>query len=509
MMKINKIIAGLFVATMFVSCFDDESSVANLSSLSEITIVEGSINKEYNIQRNETLTISPSFTQSNIEKPLKYTWEVDLEPISYEKDFVFVGNKLGSYNCRLIVENADGKTFFPFKLNVNSPYEEGITILSADTDGRPMLSFMQTPADKNEVGTFTTDELLTLNNNDIFFSSNPSDMLHSDATLFITCKGDDTSGDLPAVYYLNEKTFIVENMFTVPEYPNFKPEKLLIPTSYMNYVLPLYVLSEDGSVYNFTVTQAALEPSTKFAYKYAMATHMDDDNGAYYSLVMWDNEAKALVNAYNGGYGPYYLAPERHTDREKVMENNKSAENNYFAGRDFVTMVSVRATAAQKKLNGNEVIVLTKKGVMTYRTIVESSFWDQDDAGKYFMRVDKNEPSVVCLKKISIDENTPCIASKTYLTMLFAEGNTVRKWNYTTTQKISDSSTHLTVGSSSAIITGFEMSADQKVTYVAFYEPNEAGKNGSVWAFDTDKGTVLNKWENICYKPVKMIYKNK
>ncbi|MBQ7947688.1 MAG: hypothetical protein IJ277_05950 [Bacteroidaceae bacterium] len=506
-MKINKIIAGLFVATMFVSCFDDESSVADLSSLSEITIVEGSINKEYNIQRNETLTISPSFTQSNVEKPLKYTWEVDLEPYSYEKDFLYVGNKLGSYNCRLIVENEDGKTFFPFKLNVNSPYEEGITVLSADTEGRPMLSFMQTPADKNEVGTFTTAELLTLNNDDIYFSSNPSDMLHSDATLFIACKGSDTQGDLPAVYYLNEKTFIVENMFTVPEYPAFKPQKLLIPTSYTNYVLPLYILSDDGSIYNFTVTQAALEPSPKFAYKYAMATHMDDSNGAYYSLVMWDNEAHALVNAYNGGYGPYYLGPIRHTDRATAMEK---AENNYFAGLDFVTMVTVRATDAQKRLDGNEIIVLTKKGIMAYRTIVESSFWDRDDVGKYYMLVDKNKPSMVNLGgTLSIDEHTPCIASKTYLTMFFAEGNKVRKWNYTTSQMLSAASTHLTVGSDDAVITGFEMSADQKTTYVAFYEPTQEGKNGSVWAFDTDKGTVLNKWENISYKPVKMIYKYK
>ena len=53
------------------------------------------------------------------------------------------------------------------------------------------------------------------------------------------------------------------------------------------------------------------------------------------------------------------------------------------------------------------------------------------------------------------------------------------------------------------------MSADHKVTYVSFYEPNATGKNGSVWAFDTDKGTVLKKYENICYRPVKMIYKKK
>ena len=93
--------------------------------------------------------------------------------------------------------------------------------------------------------------------------------------------------------------------------------------------------------------------------------------------------------------------------------------------------------------------------------------------------------------------------------MLYAKGNTVKKWNYTQTQAITSAKTHVTVGSSTAVITGFEMSADQNVTYVAFYEPGQDGKNGSVWAFNTPTGEVLEKWDNICYKPVKMFYKYK
>jgi hypothetical protein len=67
----------------------------------------------------------------------------------------------------------------------------------------------------------------------------------------------------------------------------------------------------------------------------------------------------------------------------------------------------------------------------------------------------------------------------------------------------------LTVGSDNAVITGFELSDDHKKTYVAFYEPNQKGLNGSVWVFDTDKGTVLDKHDNVCYQPVKIMYKKK
>ena len=93
--------------------------------------------------------------------------------------------------------------------------------------------------------------------------------------------------------------------------------------------------------------------------------------------------------------------------------------------------------------------------------------------------------------------------------MLYAMGNKVCRWNYTSNQLLQNADVLLTVGSASAVITNFEMSADHKITYVAFYEPSQEGNNGSVWAFDTDKGTILHKYDNICYQPTKLIYKKK
>ena len=89
------------------------------------------------------------------------------------------------------------------------------------------------------------------------------------------------------------------------------------------------------------------------------------------------------------------------------------------------------------------------------------------------------------------------------------DGNKVRRWNYTSNQFITQTDVLQTVGSDDAIITGMEMSADHKRTYVAFYEPSQSGLNGSVWVIDTDKGTVLDKYDNVCYRPVKIMYKKK
>ena len=100
-----------------VACFSDETTEAT-RPLSHITIESG-IDSVYNIDKNATLVVEPVITQENKEKALTYTWEVNLEVYSHDQTLTFVGTTLGKYNCRLIVENEDGKTFFPFKFHNN------------------------------------------------------------------------------------------------------------------------------------------------------------------------------------------------------------------------------------------------------------------------------------------------------------------------------------------------------------------------------------------------------
>lgn len=500
-MKRFNLILCMVATLLFAACFEDETTIANMSSLSEITIEEGSISSVYHINKNEELVITPVISQSKTNKSLKYTWEINLVEYSHEKDFHFVGDKLGVYNCRYIVENEDGKTFFPFKLYVNSPYEEGITVLSSDANGRPMLSFMQTPSNENEFGTFTTEELLTLNNNDIYFSSNPTELRQSGDVLFLICQGSKNEDDSPAIYYLNEKTFVVESMFNITEYDDFKPTKLLMPSTWSPYVT-YPIICESGKVYAFSPYEASVGPSTNLPYVYSQATTVDDGD-YYYDILLWDKEVQGLALIY-GGYGPFYFSNQYHLSR---LESD-FASLNYFAGKDIITMVPVKMTAEEVKLNGYETIVLTKSGIMNYCVVVGTSFWGYNDDGTYKLH-NNGGFTMVGFGNLTINENTPSVASKTLQLMLFAEGNKVKRWNYTTSKQITAASEHAVVGSESAIITGMEMSEDHTRTYIAFYEPNQPGLNGSVWVIDTDKGTVLNKYENICYRPVKIMYKKK
>ncbi len=494
-MRLIKFYIILSVALVFGACYDDKSTEAT-NPISEITIVR--IDSVYDIYRNDTLIIKPLITQSNTPKPLKYKWEMDLNEISTDDSLFFIGKSLGKFNCRLIVENEDGKSFFPFTLYVNSPYEEGITILSNDPDGKSMLSFMQ-----NGSTGFVSGDCFAVNNPDIPFAAYAADMAQSGGSLILACQGGGESGDVPTLYYLNEKTFIVENMVEVPEFDDFKPTRLgLTSTSYSTTSFP--ILCENGKVYDFSTTECVVSKPRKFKSTYEQVCYVNDVQ--YFDILLWDKDNQGLCNIYNG-YGPYYCSETYHLD----LESPDFVDLNYYSGRDLVALVQIQMTPAQKTNAGNrqECLIVTKKGAKARLDLLPSCFWVYDNI-ENISKLDLTQNGTVALSKVPFDVSTPSVANKTYETMLFAKGNKIYRWYYPDKlSKISTETELLSVGNENCIITSLTISADHKKTYVAFYDPAKEGLNGSIWTFDTDKGTILDKYDNICYKPVKVIYKKR
>lgn len=501
-MKILKLHIALLALLMLASCFSDETTDAT-RPLSHITIESG-IDSIYNIDKNSTLVIHPVISQSNKEKPLSYTWEIELKAYSHEEAFTFVGNALGKYNCRLIVENEDGKAFYPFIVYVNSPYEEGITLLSKDSQGNSMLSFMQKPEPGSEAS-FTVGDCFAVNNPDTPFAAGAADIVQCSGSLIVACQGGGERDDLPTIYYLNEKTLVVENMFTVPEYDDFKPTILGIPeTGYSGVSYP--VICENGKVYEFSTTESAVANPRKLQSTYAQSCIVN--SGTAYDIVLWDSDNGALAQIYNG-YGPYYCSKEYHL----TLGDSLFRDKNHFVNRSLVAMAKVAMTTAQKVTAGDRQEFLILSNItgtpITRSEVLYTDFWGYDfvEMKPTFTTANTSQASIPA-NPLTVE--TPCVANKTYYSLLFADGNKVRRWNYNTNvSTLPKAPTLLTVGSDSAVITAFEISSDHMKTYVAFYEPTQEGLNGSVWVFDTDKGTVLEKYDNICYKPVKMFYKKK
>lgn len=505
-MKIFKWLSVLVLLPMLVACFSDKTTDAT-NPISDIIIEQG-IDTLYNIHQHDTLLIKPVITQKGENKPLSYTWEIDLKPYSHEETFTYIGKDLGKFNCRLIVENEDGKSFFPFIMYVNSDYEYGITVLSQAPDGRSMLSFMQEPMESGDTAKFTVDDCFARNNPDIEFAAGAADVVQSGGRLIIACQGGGENNDVPMIYYLNEKTMVVENMFAVPEFDDFKPTILGVPSVCPEAsVYP--IVCENGKVYDFSVNEAVVSKPRKLKYTYAQNCVLNV-SGGYYDIVLFDKENSGMSLIYNG-YGPFYCGEPYNM----MLGDSLFPIKNHFLNRELVTMTKIYMTPEQKNKTGHQEFFAMSSEIGNPRALVRTDvlytdFWGYDYENQQTVFYNSNSKSVSNFSNNPIGVGTPCIANKTYGTLLFADGNVVRCWNYTS--ELSDlpkAKKLVQVGSPQAKIVGFEMSADHKITYVAFYEPMKSGLNGSVWLFDTDTGKVLEKHNNFCYRPVKMFYKTR
>ena len=504
-MKQNKWLILLFLP-LFVACFQDNTTLAD-KLLSHITIEQG-IDSVYNIYKFDTLVIKPVISQENVDKPLSYTWEVNLEPYSHDEVFEYVGKELGKFNCRLIVENEDGKSFFPFLLYVNSDYEYGITVLSCDDGGNSMLSFMQEPMTADVDAQFTSYDCFSHNNPDTDFAAGAADVVQCGGRLIIACQGGGNRDDDPTIYYLNEKTMVIENMFTVPEYDDFEPTALGVPTispEGSNYP----ILCKNGKVYDFSVVEGVVSKPRKLKYTYAQKCLTNVNQGTYYDILLFDNDNKGLSLIYYGN-GPYYCSESYHL----MLDDSLFSTKNHFADMELVTMTEIRMTQKQKSITGHqEFLAMTRiagdGGRGTQTQVLYTDFWGYDYVNQKPVFFTENT-QVENLMKNPVEITTPCIANKTNYTFFFADGNKVRVWNYVSDLAgLPNAKTLLTVGSPFAKITGFEMSEDHEKTYVSFYDPERPGLNGSVWVFETATGKVLERHNNFCYKPVKMFYKTR
>ena len=500
---LSSVVCLLAVVSLY-SCFGDDSKYAT-NPLSDITI-SGQLDSIYNINKNDTLVISPVISMANQQKECTYTWEINGETYSHDKDFVYVGNRLGKYLCRLVVENEDGKAFHTFTMYVNSPYEEGITVISTDPEGRSMLSFMLTQTDTTIARHFEIGDCFAKNNPDVPFASNIVDMVQTSGSLILCCQGDTTGrskSDIPTFYYLNEKTFAVENILTAEEFSDFVPTHMMVPS--VGYQGVSYiVLCKNGKAYEFSTTEGALTEPKHLQSNYAQSCITNDDgSGLFFEFVVWDNVKGALCEIYSG-YGPFYCGDQYHLSYDQCNE-----ATNYFTGCDLIQMLYRHGTSAQKAsaVSSEQVLVIAKKGNIIQKSVLGIDFWRySDDVGDNVLDVEIGKKTALFNLNTTFTADCPAIAG--FYNLYYGSGNQVYSWTYVTNM-LSTAKPIQTVGSADAIITGFEFSEDLQELYVAFYEPNQTGLNGSVWVLDPDNGAVLRRYDNVCYKPTKIMYKVK
>lgn len=468
-MKIIYLLPVIF-AFLSVACFDDDTTM-DTREVSVISIDTSKLQKEYNIDKFATRVITPEITQTNPSLPLTYEWQVDFKVYSDSSALKFTGADLGSFNVRLKVSNEDGSAFYTFLIHVNSPYEEGITILSEDPEGTMQLSFMRKlSAEELKAGgeeKFISN-CLEVSNPDVTFEKSPSDMAKRENQLFISCK------NKPIVYVLNTKTFELENAISAPEFPDFIPLKMNIPDDNARSSI---VICKNGIAYDLSTFEGIILPSSILTGQYAEQTFFCAPYNTYNYL--WDPATCQVLN-YNG-YGI--------SSSEEVLANQELIQ--FFNGiyNDYITLVTRDKTSGEIK-----------------KTSIGSSFiaYNDDYSESWF---DLREQKTLT-GNTNLLSTSPSVASSVYKQLLYAEGNKIYRWYYS--DNSFPTSVWATIELEGCEITYLALSPDETQLYVGVYQPGVSGENGHLYILNSDTGKLIGSpYSHIAYKPVKIMYKKK
>ena len=504
-MNILKYITAIVLVILSISCIRDDSSMGG----KPISIIEiSAISETYNTEKGDILTITPTVKQSIEGKELSYAWEINQQIYSNDKILSYTCDELGTFNARLIVTNEDGSEFFPFVINVNSPYQEGILIISHNEEGKSMISFMRKEPDTGELTKFIEEDCFALNNPEVNLSSNISDVTQSNGAVIFTCKGDDTAQNPSMIYYINDKTFEVENMVNTSEFPDFKPVKMHVcSTGIGGAAYP--ILTENGEIYEFASTEGTVIKSvSKLPYTYHKSTvFYDNGTGYQYNIILWDLEKEIPLQIMTG-YGPYYCIKDYADAKKRDMVTSQS---NVFTGQNPVKMFQPKLTKAQMLTQSPELVIVSthKNTGMLHRSILPVGFWTTNMSDYTVSLIMTESLRIIGFGGVSLlKEDSPLVASSLFKAAFFADANKLYQWHYSSTNMLTAGSTPFaTIGNETSIITAVELSDDQKQIYLTAYDTAQEGKNGSFYILDTESGKILSEYKNIAYKPIKVIYK--
>lgn len=475
-MKALKYLSIILCLPFLNGCFKDETTVDTVR-ISEISIDTLKMQKIYNIDQNEELLISTEGLVSQTEKqlPLTYEWEVNYQFYSDSSALRFVSNELGSFPVRLKISNEHGSSFYEFTLNINSAYEKGIAILSANSAGEPLLSIMRELSDK-EIAEgkkrFFNTNCLQANNPDIEFPRTPTDFGQREKQLFISFKNE------PSVYALNSSMLNVENIITDAN-PDFVPMRMSIID---NAGRSAPVISESNKIYKMaTLEGLVINYGKQLASTYDKHTALCKAGPYQNYYVFWDtqNEAITYFDEYN----------EKTTIQEKL---------------DFTGHVPV----AVYDRDGSYFTMLTRKDGSFMKTSIVYGWviWNSDYTQQSFGLSDNQ---VVINGTPELTSESPYVSNTTYQCLFYASGNKIYRWYYNTATSFPTEPWRTLDDLEGAEITSLAVSPDNQQLYVGVHQPSASGLNGSFYLLncDTGKNEGDSPYLNVAYKPIKIAYK--
>ena len=482
-MKTLKYLFILLCTFSLAACFDDDTTLDTVR-ISEISIDTLKLKKTYNIDYNETLTISTEnvVSESEAQLPLQYAWEVNYKLYSEEPNLEYVGSQIGTFPVRLKVSNEHGSSFYEFTINVNTAYQTGIAILSENNEGEPMFSFMRELSDTELAAGKKrgfANNCLQASNPDHEFPKNPTDFGIRKDQLFICFK------NTPCIYMLNSSMLNIENIATDAD-PEFVPEKLIIANSAAKQAV---VLTSNGKAYQFGSLEGIILPHTGFSSKYNSKIGMVRSVDQYTDVtIVWENQTPAIIDCVNSYF--YYS-----TIKEGIDFTDHTPLALYNRNNESFTLLTRK----------NDSFMKTS---INFNWKINDGMQDQYPWGPINERFGIYEKQVEVAGNPNFTDKTPYVSSPKYQCLYYAIGNNIYRWFYnnnsfpTTPWKTLNEI-------NGAEVTALSISEDEEQLYVGVNDNSKNELSGSFYLLnsDTGKNEGDSPYLNIAHKPVRIMYK--
>lgn len=487
--------AAALLSVAVSSCWKiDEGNTVDLAPI-EFKVASDTINADLGVElKYEGLTVKS-------DREVSYEWSYGqpadgktvadrifktgtIENVSTSPTIDYTFTKLGTFILRLRADNGESIQYKYFTLNVNSGYDEGVTILSNGESGDGHLTFIKTLT--SEEATAGKQEVFP----DVFSSINPGQTLRNGKELFMsnaTVKKVDYSGLLIAtndengtMWHMEAKTFQL-----------FKKSSMLSAGSRFK--------AFGGELASSSGFAAFILGENSHIYRYDMMM------GDYTDMI----DIKPMTRIFGGlsrtsATSESVRATIYYTDDTLCLRRNASAGAVYYSekGYSVVNMATMRTAKKnglyvlfRKKENPDEYLIRNTDGVGgsgTFKNWGTSVNFTTSD--------------------LKMDEDSKFVNTKHSADVYYTFQNAIYRWSLISAPATKPTITLPAGEQIRDIATNFKGRGKgddgEDLLYVVTYNPSRAGdKKGSLYVYSFSDDSLVRSYEGICDDPVSVLYK--
>lgn len=507
----KKIFAIIALGTLFIGCTKDDSTSIYPSqnpNFSHITIT--SPTDELSVDFGETLTFTPSISQTIASKELAYEWTAnEILDGGYGEQFV-CGNSetlsyqfpsMSNYRLRLEVKNEDGSEFKEWKVACRA-YDEGYFVVGQNGDVAFGRDLSATDILEGKSLTFLSDIIAKINPGYDF------------SNILLVCKSIISYGKTAAnLHIFTDKHIYVADPITFEIFMDlnfqdvFPGEKIVGVSCMDTYLTAGYLFTDAHRMVCYDKAEFLIYPSDSRSNLYTTTAYMNLFSKANVNLnisEVWVDEEKSKVWTQISYYGTGPVSNT--TGVESFVEDERENE---YEGFDILAVT---------KMNGN-----TYKGHnIDYFTIAQ----DKKDEkhmkiiewtgayGKGIYSIDTNEYTGEAAP--TFKKGAPLMPNGLYGVMYYGDGSKIYQWYPINAAPENQLPTKAAIDlGAGKKVTCFGLSVDYKQLYVGFYDENSsAALKGGMYIYDCSQIGVksdiqpIEKYENISSKPVQVSHKS-